>query len=211
MADYSICPIEWGKTLKGTDSAGTLINTEWEGRLYEMDATDYSTAQLRGNKTLLTGRQVTVRVVRNTSGAVQLGKRIVRAELDGYETVGRSSGYARTTLEGNILGASDPYLDSNGVAADDLYLVVVEGPTTVLTPDTGTGMIDIAVGDSLIAATAAASTNATAGRIRGLTLAGQTAATDAFNAAMNCIGRALSARTTAETAEDLLIWALCRR
>lgn len=207
----AVCPIKLGETLKGTDSAGNLINTDKEGKLYQIAATDESVSQIRGNKKRLTGHNIVVRIVRNTSGVVLNGKRLVVSESDGYETLGRTDGYARTTGQGRILGATDPYLDSNGVAANDLCLVVVKGPTLCLTPDTGTGMIDIAVGDMLYAATAAASTGATAGRIRGVTLAGQTAATDAFNAAINRIGEALTAKTTAETAEDILVHMMIER
>jgi len=209
--DTKICPIKLGTTYKGTDSNGNLINTELEGLLFDIAATDESVSQIRGGKKRLTGRQLKVRIVRNTSAVALLGKRLVRAERSGYEWLQRVDGYSTTTGEANVLGVVDPYLDSSGCAVNDLCLLIVDGPTLCLTPDTGTGMINIAAGGMLYAATAAASNVSAAGRVRGVTLAGQTAATDAFNAGVNRIGMALSAKTTAETAEDILVHMMITR
>lgn len=196
--DRHVPPFSLGETLKGTDDDGNLINTHLEGAIYYVPE-KVNTASARRS-----GHDKKVMVVRNTYGSALLGKRYGLLEIDGVEYTGRVNGYAATLAAAHAV-AIDDQLDSNGVAANDLFFVVLEGFHTVLTDNAGTGFSgNIAAGAALVAATAAGSTTSVAGRVSNVTLAGQTAGTEAFNMARNLLATALSARTTGETSADLL-------
>ena len=204
-------PFELGETLTGTDDDGNLVNDDVLGLIYEFPAVDTTATAIRGNKARKTGKTIKAVALRNESGLTLYGKRVVKlTETAGYSLVESVDGYAPTLADGNIVIVDDQ-LSSTGVADDDIFWGIISGPVTVLTSTVGADFNgDIAVGSPLVAATGSTSGNSTSGRVSNVTIAGQTAGTVAFQMADNLVGRALSARTTAETAEDLLIQACIR-
>lgn len=206
MEVSTIPPFPLGSVLKGTAADGTtLINDHLLGTECWHPAKNTSTP-IRGNKGRLVGAPIRAIAVRNTSGVTLYGKRVGRCERTaGYDLLKEVDGYASTLSLAHV-GIIDSYLPSSGVAANDIFWLIVEGPCTVLTPAAGAGFSgDIAVGNWLVSATAASSQTTTAGRVSNVTLPGQTGDTSTFNAVMNVLGRALSARTTGETEAELLI------
>lgn len=199
--DLTACPIELGSTLDGTDSAGNLINTEHEGKIFRIPDKRITSNKRRSNHPL------TVMVVRNVSGITLYGKRIAVLKKDGGVLYGsRVDGYAAILADPHAVPIDDQ-LPSTGVANNDLFLVILHGHYTVLTDFAGAGFNgDIAVGAALVAATFNGSTSSSAGRVSNVTLAGQTAGTASFNMARNILGTALSARTTGETHAELLMY-----
>lgn len=203
-------PMNLGETLSGTDADGNLINDEHLGHIYNIPANDFSATQ--GIKARLSSRQIKAFLVRNVSGVTLYGKRLgTLRQAAGYDAfIAEVDGLAETLAHKGCV-ILDPYIATNGVADDDICWALVEGPCMLLTPDAGAAFNgDIAVAAPLVAATAAASTGTTAGRVSNVTLAGQTAATAAFNMAANLVGHALSARTTGETGAEILVNAQLR-
>lgn len=201
-------PFALGETMDGTDDNSNLINDHWLGQIFEHQAYDYSAASIRGSKARTTGRTITAVILRNTSGIALLGKRIgILDTTAGYGMLENCIGYSDTLLQDNIV-IIDEWLDSNGVADDDLFWGILAGPVKVLVPLAGADYNgDIAVGNQLVAATGTTTGATTAGRVSNVTLPGQTGATQAFSAAHNIIGVALSAKTTQQTTagQDVLI------
>lgn len=194
-------PMKLGDTLKGTDAAGNLINSHWEGAVFEIP--DRSSTTSVGRRS---GRGRLVMVVRNVATVALLGKRAVTLKSGGTNYFGQVDGYTDVLGEAHVVGVVDDLLPSAGCAINDLCFVTVKGPTLILTPNAGAAFTgDQAAGAKLVAATAAASTTSVAGRLSNVTLVGQTGTTDAFNFATNIVAIALTARTTGETSADQLI------
>lgn len=140
------------------------------------------------------GRRVLCRIVRNASGISLIPKRLVtftsgkRGSVDGYADVNSEQ----------CCPVDDAYASS--VRSNDLFYVIVEGPALIKTSLAGDATNVIAVGDFLQNATAATSGATTAGRARLALLDGATAVL--AGQIRNIIGRALSAKTTANTGES---------
>lgn len=194
-------PFDLGETFDGVaDDATTLINTELEGKIFEFPAVDYSASTIRGSRKPVSGRNLKAVCCRNTSGAALLGKRVGKFdEAAGYGSLYKVAGYC-AVLADDAICVIDPWIPSAGVADDDLFWGIIEGPCPVLVPTAGADMNgDIAAHAPLVGATGATTGNSTSGRVSNVTLAGQTAGTASFNMARNLLGKALSARTTQET------------
>ena len=84
--------------------------------------------------------------------------------------------------------------------------MVIEGPTTVLTPLDGGADNVFTVGQRVVALTAVTSGATTAGRVTAQSLAATTLQNADAQQIMNVIGRAMSAATTANTNQGLLIY-----
>lgn len=201
-------PMLLGQTLTGTDSDGNLINGHWLGQEFVFPASASAAGQLRGQKGRLTGRTIRARLVRNVAGFAVLGKRVVKfVESGGYSDFETIDGYCAVKADAH-LAFSDPNLPSAGCADDDIMWVIIEGPTTVLSPFEAGGFDKaIAAGDPLVGATGSTTGTSGVGRVSvgGVLAGGSLAATDAFNHARNNLGRALSARTTGETNAEILV------
>lgn len=130
--------------------------------------------------------------VRNSSGGALLPKRIVRFAVGtaGTAVFSAVDGYA-AVANNELVGVVDEYLPAAGVAANDVFWVVVDGPTEVSHALSGTA---IAVGDRLAAITAATSGATTAGRATPSSVGAATTGSD--NAGLGVIGYACSAGTT---------------
>lgn len=159
-------------------------------------------ASTAGARQARTNRMVRCLCVRNVSGIALLPKRLVRFQRTaGSPMVGRVDGYAYTTADEGY--PVDEYLPSTGVPNGDLFWIVIEGPALVLTDLAGAANNVVNVGDILTALTAATSQATTAGRVKPQDLSGAT--TTFGNEVQNRIGRALSAKTTTQTNNDLLV------
>lgn len=135
-------------------------------------------------------------LVRNKSGISLLPKRLVtwKSGKEGLQV----DGYAATDF-GKVAGVVDEWLPSTGVANNDLFWLVVKGPTKCLKSlDANTLTQD----DYVVAITAAASTSTTAGRITSIVLANS--ATNNASMALNRIGLAMSTSNT--TGADILTY-----
>jgi hypothetical protein len=182
-----------------TIDANNLPGAEVLGRVVQFEDLDYSSA---GAKSSRTGFLVKCLAVRNVAGFALLPKRLVKLRKTSNTLLAEVDGYARTTAEGPVFPI-DEWLPAAGVPDDDVFYVVIEGPATVLTPLEADANNVFNVGDVLVSLTAATSGATTAGRVRPQDLTGATALLG--DQIQNRIGRALSARTTANTAADLLV------
>jgi len=199
-------PFELGETLAGTDTDGNLINADKLGLIYEVPANDYSGTTPKKRRT---GKTLKVICLRNLSGARLYGKRLARLnKTAGYKLVESTDGYTTTLADGPAV-VIDEFLSTVGVASNDIFWGVLEGPVLVRTPLAGAtfNATGIAVGDSLVAATGSTTGATSSGRIGGYALANATDAAGAHNQSRYAIGFALSARTSGETNADLLIHA----
>lgn len=187
MAREDNAPWARGKTF-GTTSASDGAN--WLGYEKVFEDIDYSAA---GPLTKRSNRRVVCRLVRNSSGAALEPKRLATFKTGTYNT--EVDAYADTLSERSC--AIDEFLPSTGAAANDIFWAVVEGPaliTTSLAGDAGNNFVE---GDMLVAATGA-TTNA--GRVRIPDYTGSNSTGSALAALINnAVGRAMSARTTANT------------
>ena len=200
-----------GETISGTGADGTtLINHDKLGTIVTFPSYNPTGTQ-RGNKSRpARANQITAVLLRNVSGQTLLGKRLASVKLTaGYDPITGVDGY--TIVSANKASVLiDPWLDSNGVLSNDLFWAVIGGPAPVLLPLTGAQFAggDIAVGNFLMSATVNATSGATtSGRISNVSIANATDAQGAFDQANAVLGRALSARTTANTTagSDLLV------
>lgn len=200
-------PMELGNVLDGLDDAGNLANESMLGSIYHFP-TFTSSANQRGNKARPGGgRMITAVLLRNTSGLTLLGKRLGLLDTTaGYGGCKNVVGYASARAERKVV-LIDPWLPSTGVADDECFWGIIAGPAIVLTPIAGSGFggADIAVGGPLIATTGTTTGVTTSGRVGNPAIANATDAQGAFDQAIALLGRALSARTTGETASDLLV------
>lgn len=202
-------PFPLGETLKGTqtiDGTTSTINETVLGTRCAFEHVDYSISGLTAGRARLSGKPICAIALRNTSGITLLPKRLVRLDTTaGLGRIKNADGYT-VLLAGLPAVLVDPWLPSAGVADDDIFWGIYQGPALVLTPTAGADLNgDIAAGAPLVAATGSTSGNSTGGRVSNITMAAQTAATVSYSMAKNFIGHALSARTTGETAANLLV------
>lgn len=168
-----------------------------EGREFWME----DVSPLSGVAVSRTGRLCKVRLVRNISGINLLPKRLVTFSATAGKYGARVDGYVDTTAEHCY--PVDEYLPAAGVPDQSLFYIVVEGPALVLTDLAGGANNLIALGGNVVGLTAATSGATTAGRLAPIDLTGATALL--ANQIMNRVGRALTARTTANTNADILV------
>lgn len=159
MSLYVDPPFSLGQTL-GVSS--TDDGKQWVGVVKVFPDVNPTTGVLRS------GRLKKCIAVRNSSGAALLPKRVVRfavgtagtavfSAVDGYAAVGNNE----------FVGVVDEHLPSAGAASNDVLWVTVDGPTEVAAALSGTA---VAVGDRLVAITAATSGATTAGRVTPTTI-----------------------------------------
>lgn len=152
-----------------------------------------------GMATLRSGRMKLCRLVRNGSGIALTPGRAV-SWASGYRGT-RVGGYCTTTAA-ECAGIVDDRLPAAGVASNDLFWIVRKGPALCKTDLAGGANNVIAAGDVVVALTAATSQATTAGRVYSAATA---VTTNNDTITLNRIGRAMSAKTTANTNADVLI------
>jgi hypothetical protein len=173
----------------GTIDSNSLGGENLEGTIWEFEDLDLSA----------TGAMI----VRNKAADVLLPKRLVTMKAtSGATYIAQVDGYADTTAESPTFPV-DEWLPAAGVPVNDLFYVVIEGPATVMTPLEADANNVFSVGTTLVSLTAATSGATTSGRVRPIDLTGATALLGAQ--IIGRIGRALSAKTTANTNADMLI------
>lgn len=189
------------KTTWARGTTSTPLSTKDYG--YPVFSLDYSSSGLR-SPNIVEGI-----LVKNASGVALLPKYLVSWTTTkiGYEV----DGYARTTAA-PVAGVVDELVVSTGVPNGDIFFLVTKGPCLAYSSAAGNAENVITAGDWLHALTAAASTHSTtAGRAYsfGSTFtATQTTDGTATNIGLNRIGRAMSAKTTAQTNGDVLMYAM---
>lgn len=143
----------------------------------------------------------TMRLVRNSTGAAVLPKRLCYLSTDG-RTILR---YSRLTVEKGF--PLDEQLPAAGLASNDIGYVCVKGPALCLT-DLANYAADINPGDFLNAQTGTTG-GTTAGRVKGRTF--QAPTTDATASSRNLseqdgvFGKAMSTALTNSTNNDILV------
>lgn len=206
-------PMNLGEVLDGKDPDGNLTNEDKLGMVHTFPANTLTGGPAR-SKTVKTGKPITAILLRNTSGLTLLPKRLGQlSRAAGYAMIKEVDGYS-TTLANTHVVLIDDNLPSSGVPDDDIFWGIISGPGLILTPITDTDFNgDIALGARLVAATGTTTGATTSGRVSNVTFTGATAGNtlngfDGFKMAAGVLGRAMSARTSAETASDILVdWA----
>lgn len=164
------------------------------------------TAAVAGPDGRRSGRRRRAVLVRNASTLTLEAKRIVKWQ-SGFRGR-RVDGYCNVDSEA-VAGVVDDTIGSNGVVPGDLFWLLREGPALCHPSLAANAENVISVDDMLIALTAVTSGATTAGRVVSWNALTSTAAqaTDgtAARRTFNRIGRALSARTTAQTTSDVLV------
>lgn len=183
----------------GTVDATSGLQHEGSEWIHE-DVNYSNTASVKPHRTEL---PVVTRIVRNVSGFAVEPKRCVKLKTTNH---GQIDGYVAVTADGPLV-VVDEHLPSAGCPNNDLCHVVVSGPSLVTTSLAGTAVNVISAGDRVVGATAVTSGATTAGRVevQNKTITAGSAASDLGNQLQNAVGVALSAKTTANTAADLLI------
>tara|TARA_Y100000361_G_C11040174_1_gene279483 strand:+ start:83 stop:670 length:588 start_codon:yes stop_codon:yes gene_type:complete len=179
-------PFDLGSTLKGTDDASELINSHWEGAIFEFPDVD-KTPALRGGKGRRSGQQIKAIVVRNTSGgALTVAKKCLKIDLTPSDTrkiMGSVDGQCSAVNQ--VGGVGDNELTGD-VAANDLFWLIIAGPAECLVKASETH----AVGSLLCS-------SATAGA---LALGTSGSAAVAMASAANVVARATIAGTSSAAA-----------
>lgn len=200
MARKENPPFPRGQTFYngGTIDSNNLGGANLEGTVWEFEDIDYSTAPFKQRS----GRLVKCMIVRNVAAAALLPKRLVSFKQSaGSPFVGQVDGYTTTTAaEGYPV---DEFLPAAGVPVNDLFYIVIDGPAKVLTDLAGGANNVVNVAGAVVALTAATSGATTAGRVAPQDLTGATALL--ANQVQNRVGRAMSAVTTSNTNNDLLV------
>ncbi len=158
-----------------------------------------STTGIASSQQRRSGRQVRCRFVRNVATITLESKRAVRWAAGQRKK--RIDGYCRLD-HAEAAGVVDEFY-STGIRQHDLGWIIVGGPGLVKTSLGGDATNVISEGDTITALTAATSQATTAGRIQAYNVTSN--ATLGGQAVLNKIGRAMSAKTTANTNADLLV------
>lgn len=154
-----------------------------------------------GVLTRLSGARVRCRLVKNSSGIALLpGRLAVFKAGTGFTEV---DGYTTTTGK-SPCAVVDEYLPPAGVPDGSYFWVVVDGPVSGLTSLAGNAENVITEANPIVALTAATSQATTAGRMAEISTFA--ASTHHGSELLGVIGRALSAKTTAQTNGAVRIW-----
>lgn len=165
---------------------------------------DIAPGQASGVKVVRSSRFVKAIMLQNISGVtLEAGRAVSYASgqrgrrVDGYSTVS----------VGPVAGIVDPHYGATGVADDDYFWCLYEGPAECKTDlAAGAGNV-ISLDDLMVAMTAVTSQSTTSGRV--VAQAATTSTTYIMSVPLNAIGRALSAKTTANTNADVLVDLAC--
>jgi len=170
-------PFDRGTTFYGLGNTPDLSlgagGINLEGRIHLAEVQN----RKLGSKNDTSGRFVTLRVARNRSAINLLPGRLVRHAIGtpaaGYPLGTGTDGYVYQTTD-PIFGVVDDQLPAAGVPPGDLFYVVIDGPTTVISPTTGS--FTIAAGAILAAATGTSAVSADAGFVSVLNTSSTTVA-----------------------------------
>ena len=123
-----------------TAAADLIAHADLEGKTWKFEDVDYSVA---GTKSVRSGKYVTCMLVRNVHSTVILPSDVVVFNVagSGVEYLGQVK-KAIPTL-GQRVAVADEFLPAAGVAVNDLFWVVIAGPTMVKTDTAGDTNISI--------------------------------------------------------------------
>ena len=202
---YDDRPFGPGQVENGVNADSNPVLRHWLGRKARFDDCDYTVSGLASGRSPLSACDLEAVCLRNNSGITLQGKQLVQVTRTGREAVKDVIGYGnRMTLPGLVV--VDPFLPSSGVPTGYCFWGFIKGVMLLKTPMVDADYNgDVAAFAPLCCVTAEFTTATTAGRIANLTLPGQTGATTSALVALNTIGRALSAKTTANTNVDILV------
>ena len=133
-------PFDLGETLKGTDDDSNLINSHWQGAIFEFPDVDRTPA-IRGGKSRRSGNKLRAICVRNTSGGaltvaslcmqfnIAVGDYTVSTQATANTEYRKIFGTCKAVTAAVNLwaGIGDPELGSNTVADDDLFWIIIGG------------------------------------------------------------------------------------
>jgi len=128
-------PFNMGESLAGTDADSKIINSQWEGAVFEFPDVDRTPA-LRGGKSRRSGSVVRCVCVRNTNGSsLVVAKKALKFDITPVETstsqqlFGLVDGQVGNINELGGVGDNDMTgLASAGVASNDLFWLIIGGP-----------------------------------------------------------------------------------
>ncbi len=201
MSHQESLPFARGTTFFDGGTTDTTSGRQLEGREYDVPDVDPRSTGT-GSATYRTSRMVRVRIVRNKTGFALLPKKLVSFGTEAGKSTGQANGHVRLTAD-PVQGVVDEYLPSAGCPDGDLCYVVVAGPALCL-PDLAAGANNVLpVETRVVSLTAATSGATTAGRIAPQDITGATSLL--ANQIQNCVGKVLTARTTANTTSDVLV------
>lgn len=193
MARHENPPFPRGGLGSAYSDPGTVDTTglaHLEGTEWEFEDKDFNSA-VDGVVPDRTNQKVICRVVRNKSGGALLPKKFVMFKTDGSgagDYGGQVSGYGTIGKAGGVV---DEALPAAGVPSNELFYVVIEGPTQVVSDTTGD--TTISVGSKIIPGTTGDGTVID----QDVSVAAGSATFAQVNGA---IGRAMQACTTTATA-----------
>lgn len=187
MARDEAPPFARGETFYNGSVPSSLsdVARNYEGKEYVFEDTIYGT-----------GLPVRVRVVRNSAAYNLKPKKLVSFDSANFGKC--VNAYTKTTAAHGY--PVDELLPAGGVAPNDLFYIVVDGPALVTSPAAG---VAVNVGDAIVAITAATTDAPDAGRVTTQDLTGATAVLG--TQIVNKVGRAMSALTSGQTATDFLV------
>ena len=189
---------------KGWHNTGAAIaSADYGGADYEGTVRtfhDYSIPTGTNPKSPRSGGDVTCVLVRNVSGANLLSKRLV-SWASGYRFKRVAGDVSKTVAE--TAGAVDEFWPAAGVPDGELFWLAVKGHHLVKSDLAGGANNVITAGMQLVSLTAATTLATTAGRVAPIDTTGAT--TPLANQVLNTIGKAVSAKTTANTDADVLV------
>lgn len=138
-----------------TDDVGATVDATGasylEGKTWIFEDIDWTNIA-NGVKPYRSGKYVKCKLVRNASGGALLPKRFAKYKIDGATADifgGQVSGYGDTV--GQVGGVVDEFLPAAGAAANDLFWLVVSGPSLMTTA--GSGDTNIPLGNMVIPST----------------------------------------------------------
>lgn len=196
-----------GRTLYGGSAqlaldiaSGKLQGGEALGTIHEVEDINYAS-----NETVKPYRSYCrrkVMLVRNMSGVTLFGKRLVRLKVSGLSCLAEIDGYSQNIDEKYTYPLDEFLSATTGLPNRDCGWIVIEGPAIVLTPLAGDATNVFTDGQLVGAVTGSTTSGTTSGRVYGLD---ETATNLSVAAMHNALGRAMSAKTTANTNAELLI------
>lgn len=199
---YNGGSIDTTDTTQGASCSLGGLNLEGKEYVTEENAQSQGTGYPVGLSPV--GRPIRVKVVRNASGAALLPKRIVTYQCTTSIKPGtRVDSYALNNASNNLAGVVDEYLPATGVPANDLFYIVVKGPTTLISATTS-GPLTITPGARLIADTCGATaTDPAGGRVGIVTVTATTAET--YNSVLHQFGCAASTAAVSNASIDAVV------
>jgi len=192
MARDESLPFARGETFYngGTIDANDLGGPNLEGRVYLAEV-NTANGYTQNDPS---GRQVRLRVVRNVSGVnLKPGRLVKYKAINPYET--QVDGYTFAVGD-RPAGVVDEFLPAAGVPNNDLFYIVIDGPTKVTQLSASASVLVIA--DRIVPGTGTSATNDDAGRVAKQDITGEAAALG--NNIQNAVGFAGEASNSVEDA-----------